>query len=116
MAAHKQRKFSGRGRSAPESSQTDSAPIRACPTPTVSSLLMSISRMNRGGDRRRNQSHEKEGRPLRRPQILLAVIAVIAMMVRMMMVAVMVMIVAMMITVPRCGWDGAAGRDCANHT
>jgi hypothetical protein len=40
------------------------------------------------------------------------IIGVVAMMVVVMMVAVM----AMMIAIPSCGWDRAAGRDCANNT
>jgi len=30
------------------------------------------------------------------------------------MVAMMIAVVAMMMAVPRCGWDSAAGRDYAN--
>jgi hypothetical protein len=32
-----------------------------------------------------------------------------------MMVVMMVAIMAMMIAVPSCSWDRAAGRDCANN-
>jgi hypothetical protein len=32
-----------------------------------------------------------------------------------MMVVMMVAIMAMMIAVPSCGWDRAAGRDCTNN-
>ena len=67
----------------------------------------------------------KEGRLSRRPQrsFLLVPIPVAVVMVAriigvvvMMVVVMMVAIVAMMITVPSCGWDRAAGRDCANNT
>ena len=33
-----------------------------------------------------------------------------------MMVAMMIPVIAMMMAVPSCGWNGAAGRDCANNT
>ena len=68
---------------------------------------------------------KKEGRLSRRPQrsFLLVPIPVTVMMVAriigvvaMMVVMVMVAIMAMMIAVPSCGWDRAAGRDCANNT
>ena len=44
------------------------------------------------------------------------VVARIISVVAMVVVAMMVSIVAMMIAVPSCGWDRAAGRDCANNT
>jgi hypothetical protein len=70
---------------------------------------------------------QKEGRPLRGPQssfVLVTIPAVVMVVVVTrivgvitMMVAVMVMmVVAMMIAVPSCGWDRAAGRECANNT
>ena len=48
MAAHKQRKFSGRGRSAPESSQTDSAPIRAT-APLMEQFYVAVDRQLKSG-------------------------------------------------------------------
>jgi len=47
------------------------------------------------------------------------IVGVIAMMVTvvvMMVAVVAMMVVAMMIAVPSCGWNGTAGRDCANNT
>jgi hypothetical protein len=46
------------------------------------------------------------------------IISIVAMMVVAMVIAVvaMMVIVMMMIAVPRCSWDRAAGRDCANNT
>jgi hypothetical protein len=63
-------------------------------------------------------------RSLALPKILLLVaipvtvmvVARIISVVAMVVVAMMVSIVAMMIAVPSCGWDRAAGRDCANNT
>ncbi len=49
MAAHKQRKFSGRGRSpAPESSRTDSAPIRAT-VPLIEEYYVAVDRQLKSG-------------------------------------------------------------------
>jgi len=49
MAAHKQRKFSSRGRSpAPESRQTDSAPIRAT-APLVEQYYVAVDRQLKSG-------------------------------------------------------------------
>jgi hypothetical protein len=42
-------------------------------------------------------------------------VAVVVMMIVGMMVVVMMAVIMMMIAVPSCGWDGAAGRDCANN-
>jgi hypothetical protein len=41
------------------------------------------------------------------------IVAVVAMMVT---AVIAMMIVVMMVAVPSCGWDRAAGRDCANNT
>src|SRR5260370_32529993 len=83
---------------------------------------------------------KKEGRPFRRPQssflvpapmivgvvtmMVARIIGVVAMMITMIVavVAMMItavialMVVVMMVAVPSCGWDRAAGRDCANNT
>jgi len=49
MAAHKQRKFSSRGRSpAPESRQTDSAPIRAT-VPLIEQYYVAVDRQLKSG-------------------------------------------------------------------
>ncbi len=49
MAPHKQRKFSDRGRSqAPESSQTDSAPIRAT-VPLTEQYYVAVDRQLKSG-------------------------------------------------------------------
>ena len=49
MAAHKQRKLSGRGRSpAPESRQTDSAPIRAT-VPLMEQYYVAVDRQLKSG-------------------------------------------------------------------
>jgi hypothetical protein len=49
MAAHKQRKFSSRGRSpAPESRQTDSAPIRAT-APLIEQDYVAVDRQLKSG-------------------------------------------------------------------
>jgi hypothetical protein len=49
--------------------------------------------------------------------VVARIIGIVAMMVVAMMIAVVpMMVVVMMIAVPRCGWDRAAGRDCANNT
>ena len=49
MAAHKQRKLSGRGRSpAPESRQTDSAPIRAA-VPLMEDYYVAVDRQLKSG-------------------------------------------------------------------
>jgi hypothetical protein len=49
MAAHKQRKISGRGRSpAPESRQTDSAPIRAT-VPLIEQYYVAVDRQLKSG-------------------------------------------------------------------
>jgi hypothetical protein len=49
--------------------------------------------------------------------VVARIVGIIAMMVVAMMIAVVpMMVVVMMIAVPRCGWDRAAGRDCANNT
>jgi hypothetical protein len=49
--------------------------------------------------------------------IVARIVGIVAMMVVAMMIAIVaMMVVAMMIAVPRCGWDRAAGRDCANNT
>ncbi len=46
------------------------------------------------------------------------IVSIIPMMIVPMMIAVvtMMVVVMMMIAVPRCGWDRAAGRDCANNS
>ena len=41
---------------------------------------------------------------------------VVTMIVAMMIAVVTMMVVVMTIAIPRCGWDRAAGRDCANDT
>jgi hypothetical protein len=41
------------------------------------------------------------------------IVAVVAMMVT---AVIAMMVVVMMVAVPSCGWDRAAGRDCANNT
>jgi ABC-type maltose transport system permease subunit len=52
-----------------------------------------------------------------RMMVVARIIGIVAMMVVAMMIAVVrMMVVVMMIAVPRCGWDRAAGRDCANNT
>ena len=49
MAAHKQRKFSSRGRSpSPENRQTDSAPIRAT-VPLIEQYYVAVDRQLRSG-------------------------------------------------------------------
>ena len=49
--------------------------------------------------------------------VVARIVGVVAMMVVAMMVTVIaMMVVAMMVTVPGCGWDRAAGGDCANNT
>jgi hypothetical protein len=45
--------------------------------------------------------------------IITMIVAVVAMMVT---AVIAMMIVVMMVAVPSCGWDRAAGRDCANNT
>ena len=92
---------------------------------TQSNFLL-LSRANgRPKDESGRINVKKEGRLSRRPQrsFLLVPIPVTVMMVArmigvvaMMVVMVMVAIMAMMIAVPSCGWDRAAGRDCANNT
>ena len=60
----------------------------------------------------------KEGRPLRRPQsfFLSVAIPVTVMVVARIVGVIAMMVVAMMVAVPSCGWDRAAGGDCANNT
>jgi hypothetical protein len=49
--------------------------------------------------------------------IVARIVGIVAMMVVAVMIAVVaMMVVVMMIAVPRCGWNRAAGRDCANNT
>ena len=49
--------------------------------------------------------------------VVARIVGIVAMMVVVMMIAVVaMMIVLMMVAVPRCGWDRAADRDCANNT
>jgi hypothetical protein len=48
--------------------------------------------------------------------VVARIVGIVAMMVIVMMIAVVaMMVIMMMITVPRCGWDCAAGRDYANN-
>jgi hypothetical protein len=45
------------------------------------------------------------------------IVGIVAMTVVAVMIAIVaMMVVVMTIAVPRCGWDRAAGRDCANNT
>ena len=50
--------------------------------------------------------------------VVTRIVGVVAMMVTvvMMVAVVAMMVVAMMMAVPSCGWNGTAGRDCANNT
>ena len=43
------------------------------------------------------------------------IVAVVAMMITRIVAVVAMMVVAMMVAVPSCGWDRAAGRDCADN-
>ncbi len=54
-----------------------------------------------------------EAAALKRLLIVRVVVMVVMRMVVVMMIPVIMM---MMVPVVRCGWDGAAGRDCANNT
>ena len=48
--------------------------------------------------------------------MVMMMVRVISVVMPVMMVAIVMMVVTMMIAVPSCGWDHAAGRDCANNT
>ena len=48
--------------------------------------------------------------------MVMMMVRVISVVMPVMMVAIVMMVVTMMMTVPSCGWDCAAGRDCANNT
>ena len=49
--------------------------------------------------------------------VVARIVGIVAMMVVPVMIAVVaMMVVVMMIAIPGCGWDSAAGRDCANNT
>jgi hypothetical protein len=49
------------------------------------------------------------------PVMTVMVVGLISVVMPVMIVAVVMMIVTMMITVPSCGWNRAAGYDCADN-
>jgi hypothetical protein len=49
------------------------------------------------------------------PVVTVMVVGMISVVMPVMIVAVVMMIVTMMITVPSCGWNRAAGYDCADN-